>query len=154
MASCFIFCFCFFSEVEYSINFEGINIQLYQARLHTTRTEAVVLPANPNLLHFEGAAKTISVLAGLRLKEEIQYRFPRPLPLGEAVATHAYNMIHKYIFHCVIPHYTTRICSKNVRMALIESIGLVFSLCKELEVRSLSMPLLGNGNYNTIFIFC
>lgn len=117
-----------------------------------TRTETIVIPANPDLLDFEGVSKTVSVLAGPGLEDEIQSRFTGPLPLGETVATHAHNMKHKYIMHCVIPHYTKELSSKNIRVALVDSFGLAFSLCEDLEVSSVAMPLIGNGNYLKLFI--
>ncbi len=103
--------------------------------------EAIVNPANEQLLHGGGVAGLISRAGGEKIQKESHEK--APIKTGSATYTGAGKLPCKYIIHTVGPIYRggdggePELLASSVRSAL--------NTASELKIKSISMPSISTG---------
>lgn len=122
-----------------------MSFNIIQGDITQVNTDAVVLPANPQLLRGPGSSQAVFSAAGIEELEaackEIGY-----CPLGDAVITPAFNLKAKNIIHAVCPRYIdgTHKESELLRRAYMSAMR----LASNNGLKSIAFPLLSAGNYH------
>ena len=122
----------------------GEDFQLVQGDIADADTEAVVNAWNRNfiphwLLIPQGVSKALRERAGRDPFREVGRK--GLVGLGEVVATGAGEMDAEYMLHAAALHAYWRASEKSV----LRSAENVFAKCRELNVESVAIPLLGAG---------
>lgn len=121
-----------------------MSFRIIDGDIAKVNTDAVVLPANPNLLEGAGSSFSIFEAAGSEKLAaacaEIGY-----CPLGEAVITSGFNLESKYIIHAVCPKYIDG--RHHESELLYQSYQSSLELAVSNEIKSISFPLLSSGHY-------
>jgi O-acetyl-ADP-ribose deacetylase len=106
--------------------------------------DAIVNPANRNLLQGSGTSRAIYQAAGEQeltaACEAIRY-----CDLGKAVCTPAFRLPAKYIFHAVCPAWQGGVAGEAEQLASAYHSAL--ELAVEHRCESVAFPLLSSGNY-------
>ncbi len=106
--------------------------------------DAIVNPANRNLLQGSGTSRAIYQAAGEQeltaACEAIGY-----CDLGKAVCTPAFRLPAKYIFHAVCPAWQGGVAGETEQLASAYHSAL--ELAAEYHCESVAFPLLSSGNY-------
>ena len=106
--------------------------------------DAIVNPANRNLLQGSGTSRAIYQAAGEQeltaACEAIGYCEP-----GRAVCTSAFGLPAKYIFHAVCPAWHGGVAGEAEQLASVYHSAL--ELAAEYHCESVAFPLLSSGNY-------
>lgn len=106
--------------------------------------DAIVNPANRNLLQGSGTSRAIYQAAGEQeltaACEAIGY-----CDLGKAVCTPAFGLPAKYIFHAVCPAWQGGVAGEAEQLASAYHSAL--ELAVEHRCESVAFPLLSSGNY-------
>ena len=106
--------------------------------------DAIVNPANRNLLQGSGTSRAIYQAAGEQeltaACEAIGY-----CDLGRAVCTPAFGLPVKYIFHAVCPAWHGGVAGEAEQLASVYHSAL--ELAAEYHCESVAFPLLSSGNY-------
>lgn len=103
--------------------------------------EAIVNPANEQLLHGGGVAGLISRAGGELIQKESHEK--APVPTGSATFTGAGTLPYKYIIHTVGPIYRGGI--HNEADLLKSAVFSALKTAAELNLRSISMPSISTG---------
>ncbi|VVB77945.1 [Protein ADP-ribosylglutamate] hydrolase [uncultured archaeon] len=86
-----------------------MKISIIQGDLTKVKADAIVNSANTYLVRGSGVDGAIHNAAGSKLQDELneikRIRYPKGLPVGEAVKTNAYNLPSKIIIHTLGPRY-------------------------------------------------
>ena len=106
--------------------------------------DAIVNPANRNILQGSGTSRAIYQAAGEQeltaACEAIGYCEP-----GRAVCTSAFGLPAKYIFHAVCPAWHGGVAGEAEQLASVYHSAL--ELAAEYHCESVAFPLLSSGNY-------
>ena len=103
--------------------------------------DAIVNPANEQLLHGGGVAKLISRAGGELIQKESHEK--APVPTGSATFTGAGTLPYKYIIHTVGPIYKGG--SSGEPELLGSAIISALETASQLKVNSISMPSVSTG---------
>jgi len=129
----------------------GLRILIRQGDLVDETTDVIVNPANSELMHGGGAAKTISTAAGRALEEECQTYRQRfgDLQVGQVVHTTAGRLrpIIKYVLHAVGPHSgeaNRQDCFTQVQRTILKCLEYTENT---LEAGSLAIPAISSGMF-------
>ena len=105
--------------------------------------EAIVNPANENLVHGGGVAGLISRSGGPEIQVESDRK--APVPTGQATYTCAGALPFKYIIHAVGPVW--RGGKGNEKILLHSAVWSAMQLADDLKVKSVSTPCISTGIY-------
>jgi O-acetyl-ADP-ribose deacetylase (regulator of RNase III) len=110
----------------------------------TTKTDILVLSANPSLLAGSGISGIIHKAAGPRL--EAAARPFAPLTPGQAIITPAFNLSAKYVIHTVCPRYMDGQRSESEQ--LYNAYASALALHSEApDAKSIAFVSMGTGVY-------
>lgn len=106
--------------------------------------EAIVNPANENLLHGGGLAGLISRRGGIQIQSESDR--VAPVPTGEAAYTSAGDLPFKFIIHAVGPVWKGGV--NNEEVLLNSAVSASLRLADELKLTSISLPCISTGVFS------
>ena len=120
-----------------------MNFEVVMANIIDVEADAIVLPANENLVMGSGASKAIFDAAGsIKLKKACQEI--GHCDMGSAVPTPAFDMNAKYIIHAVVPRWQD---GNNNEYGMLSSAYLTaLRLADIMHCKSIAFPLLSSGN--------
>lgn len=121
-----------------------MSFNIIHGDIAKVNTDAVVLPANPELLVGPGSSQAVFEAAGWEeltaACKEIGY-----CPLGSAVITPGFNLKSKNVIHAVCPRYIDG-THKEAEL-LYSAYQTSLQLAVDNGLKSISFPLLSAGNY-------
>ena len=125
------------------IHIDGKNISIKQGDITAETTDAIVNPANSQLLHGGGAARAIAVKGGPVIEEQSRRLIDRigEVPTGKAVMTDAGRLPCKFVIHTVGPVWGEGGEPEKLRRAVWN----VLTLAELYNLRSVSMPAISSG---------
>ena len=125
------------------IRIDGKRILIKQGDITAETTDAIVNPANSQLLHGGGAARAIAVKGGPVIEEQSRRLIERigEVPTGKAVMTDAGRLACKFIIHTVGPVWGEGDEPEKLRRAVWN----VLTLAELYNLRSVSMPAISSG---------
>ena len=125
------------------IHIDGKNISIKQGDITAETTDAIVNPANSQLLHGGGAARAIAVKGGPVIEEQSRRLIDRigEVPTGKAVMTDAGRLPCKFVIHTVGPVWGEGDEPEKLRRAVWN----VLTLAELYNLRSVSMPAISSG---------
>lgn len=103
--------------------------------------EAIVNPANENLIHGGGVAGLISKIGGNAIQRESNLK--APVKTGQATHTTAGDLNYKYIIHTVGPVWKGG--EQNEAGLLRSAVREALSLSDRLKIKTISMPAVSTG---------
>jgi O-acetyl-ADP-ribose deacetylase (regulator of RNase III) len=111
-------------------------------------TDAIVNAANSSLLGSGGVDGAIHRAAGPALLEEClrlrQTAWPKGLPVGQAVATRAYDLPSRWVIHTVGPNrYAGQTDPRDLQNCFRQSLR----VAREIGARSIAFPAISAGVY-------
>lgn len=124
---------------------EGVppTLVVVSGNIADAKADAIVLPANENLLEGPGASAAIFEAAG-RSELTEACRKEGKCKVGSAVVTPAFNLDADYIIHAVVPKW--RGGKHNEYDLLCSAYLSALNLADEMECESVAFPLLASGN--------
>jgi len=127
---------------------KNINIHILVGDITTANTEAIVNAANYRLLGGGGVDGAIHKAGGNEILKECKLlretRYPKGLPVGEAVITTAGKMKAKYIIHTVGPKYRSDL---NPQQSLTSCYKNSLLLADKYKCASIAFPAIATGVY-------
>ena len=125
------------------INIGDKRIQIKQGDITAETTDAIVNPANSQLMHGGGAARAIAVKGGPVINEQSRRLIERigRVPVGKAVITDAGNLPCKFVIHTVGPVWGEGDEQAKLRRAVWN----VLTLAELYNLKSVSMPAISSG---------
>ena len=125
------------------IRIGGKVILVKQGDITAETTDAIVNPANSQLLHGGGAARAIAVKGGPAIEEQSRRLIDRigEVPTGKAVMTDAGRLPCKFVIHTVGPVWGEGDEPEKLRRAVWN----VLTLAELYNLRSVSMPAISSG---------
>jgi len=120
--------------------FKGIKITVVMGDVTKLEVDAIVNPANSQLIMGGGVAGAILRAGGEQIQKEALRK--APVPIGKALATTAGNLKAKYVIHA--PTMTRPAMStsrENVKLATKGALG----RAQQLGIKTLAFPGLGTG---------
>lgn len=117
------------------------KLLLVRGSIIDERVEAIVNPANENLMHGGGVAGLISRTGGSSIQAESDKK--SPVPTGQAVYTTAGDLPYKCIIHAVGPIWKDGFQHEEslLRSATVSAL----QLAKKLKLKSVSLPAISCG---------
>ncbi|MCI5994394.1 MAG: macro domain-containing protein, partial [Blautia sp.] len=106
--------------------------------------DAIVNPANRQLLEGSGTSRAIYLAAGEKLLTEACRKIGHCDP-GQAVATEAFHLSARYIIHAVGPVWKDGHHGED--RLLYSAYSASMKLAVSLHLESIAFPLLSSGNY-------
>ena len=118
-------------------------ILIKQGDITAETTDAIVNPANSQLLHGGGAARAIAVKGGSVIEEQSRRLIERigEVPTGKAVMTDAGRLPCKFVIHTVGPVWGEGDEPEKLRRAVWN----VLTLAELYNLRSVAMPAISSG---------
>ncbi|TWU14359.1 O-acetyl-ADP-ribose deacetylase [Symmachiella macrocystis] len=127
------------------VQFGESRLELAQGDITTQQVDAIVNAANSGLHGGGGVDGAIHRAAGPELMQETDRVYPDGCPTGEAVATAAYGLPAKFVFHAVGPIW------RGGGQNEADLLGSAYCRCLELAVqhncRSIAFPAISTGVY-------
>lgn len=122
------------------------RIHIKQGDITAEITDAIVNPANSELLHGGGAALAIAVKGGPVINEQSRRLVERigPIPVGKAVMTEAGNLPCKFVIHTVGPIWG----EGNEEEKLRRAVWNVLTLAELYNLQSVAMPAVSSGVFH------
>ena len=118
----------------------GVKLKVLKGSIFDVEVEAIVNPANSQMRMGGGLAGAIKRAAGPEVEEEALKH--APVPVGEAVATHAGKLKFKYVIHSpTMEMPAMSITSDKVYKATYAAL----KCADENNVSSLAIPGMGTG---------
>jgi len=119
------------------------KIHIKQGDITAETTDAIVNPANSQLMHGGGAARAIAVKGGRVITEQSRHLIERigQVPVGKAVMTDAGELPCKFVIHTVGPVWGEGDEPEKLRRAVWN----VLTLAELYNLRSVSMPAISSG---------
>ena len=119
------------------------KIHIKQGDITAETTDAIVNPANSQLMHGGGAARMIAMKGGPVINEQSRRLIERigQVPAGKAVMTDAGNLPCKFVIHTVGPVWG----EGDETAKLHRAIRNVLTLAELYNLRSVSMPAVSSG---------
>ena len=121
----------------------GKQLIIKKADITTEISDAIVNPANSNLIHGGGAAKAIVLKGGdqiINQSKSIIRRIGR-LPVGKAVITDAGNLPSKFVIHAVGP----QMGEGNEEVKLEKTVWNILTIANSYNLRTISIPAISSG---------
>lgn len=118
---------------------QEMRVTLQRGDITDVTADAIVNPADTDLLHGGGLAATI-VEAACSIVTIESARIA-PIPLGEAAITDAGKLHAKYIIHAASMAFGGRTTEAALRSALLNT----YKRVSELGIQTLAMPSVGTG---------
>lgn len=115
------------------------KIVLLKGDITTVTVDAIVNPANNELVHGGGLAGVIARAAGDRI--QIESDRIGPIPLGEAAVTSAGKLKSRYLIHAASMSLGGRTSETNLR----ESLKNCYKRVAELGIQTVAIPSVGTG---------
>ncbi len=115
------------------------RIALVQGDITTVAADALVNPANTDLLHGGGLAAIIAEKGGAIVTNESERL--SPIPIGEAAVTDAGKLPAHYIIHAASMTLGGVTTEEHLRRALIN----VYKRTSELGIKTIAIPSIGTG---------
>ncbi len=120
--------------------YKGVKITVTTGDITKQKVDAVVNPANSQLIMGGGVAGAIRMVGGKEIEDEAVEK--APVPVGKAVATGAGRLGAKYVIHApTMRRPAMRIGSKNVSSAMKGAL----ECARRLRIRSIAFPGMGTG---------
>ena len=120
--------------------YKGVSIRVVREDITLQTVDAIVNPANSQMIMGGGVAGAIKRTGGKEIEEEAVRH--APVPVGKAEATKAGRLNAKYIIHTpTMRRPTMRITKENVRLAMKAALENV----EKLKAKSVAFPGLGTG---------
>jgi O-acetyl-ADP-ribose deacetylase len=122
---------------------KGKQILIKNGDITEEHVDAIVNPANGQLIHGGGAAKSIVVHGGEDIQREsnLIIRKSGMIPTGKAVITGSGKLPCKYIIHAVGP----KMGEGNEDFKLKKTVWSVLTLAELYNLESISMPAISSG---------
>lgn len=121
-------------------NYRGTILRTTLGDITRQDTDAIVNPANSDLIMGGGVAGAIKRTGGVEIEREAMQM--APVPIGRAVATGAGTLPARYVLHApTMEKPAMRTNLKAIRMATRAALG----LAHELHVGTLAFPGMGTG---------
>lgn len=122
---------------------KGKQIIIKKGDITDEHVDAIVNPANGQLIHGGGAAKAIVAYGGEEIQREsnIIIRKSGMIPTGKAVITGSGRLPCKYIIHVVGP----KMGEGNEEEKLRKAVWSVLTLAELYNLESVSMPAISTG---------
>ncbi len=127
--------------ILYEKEINGKYFRLVLGSIIEEPVEAIVNPANEQLLHGGGVAGLISRAGGENIQKESHAK--APVKTGTATFTEAGKLPFKYIIHTVGPVY--RGGNNNEPGLLRSAVSSALEIAAELKLTSISMPSVSTG---------
>lgn len=108
------------------------------------KTDAIVIPANEELVQGSGTSTAIYEAAGEDALEKA-CRMIGHCDMGRAVITKGFNLPAKYIIHAVCPRWYDG--ESNEQVLLYSAYTKSLELAAKYKLKSIAFPLLSAGNY-------
>lgn len=115
------------------------KIQVSKGDITDLPVEAIVNPANTDLLMGSGVAAAIRRKGGERIQEECERL--APIRLGAAVVTTAGNLKALFVIHAAAMRPGEKASAESIREATRQ----ILSRAEEKTIRRLALPALGTG---------
>ena len=134
------------------IRIGGKTILIKQGDITAETTDAIVNPANSQLVHGGGAARAIAVKGGPVIEEQSRRLIERigEVPTGKAVMTDAGRLSCKFVIHTVGPVWGEGGEPEKLRRAVWN----VLTLAELYNLRSVSMPAISSGVFGFPKLLC
>lgn len=128
----------------------GVTVEIYRGNLLDEKVDAIVNPANSQLLHGGGAARAIAEAAGSELQDECRAYISEHSELKVTQAMHTtagrLNPPVMYVIHVVGPSAADFPDPVNLHQAVFDSFyNCLLHANNRLEVSSLSIPAISSG---------
>ena len=119
------------------------KIHIKQGDITEETTDAIVNPANSQLVHGGGAARAIAVKGGAMGEEQSRHLIEKigQVPTGKAVITDAGNLPCKFVIHTVGPIWG----ESEETVKLRRAVWSVLTLAELYNLKSVSMPAISSG---------
>ncbi len=119
------------------------RIQIKQGDITAEMTDAIINPANSQLMHGGGAARAIAKKGGRVIEEQSRRLIERigQVPVGRAVMTDAGDLPCKFVIHTVGPVWG----EGNEPAKLRRAVWNVLTLAELYNLRSVAMPAISSG---------
>lgn len=118
----------------------GVEIDVVRGDITGIDVEAIVNPANSQMIMGGGVAGAIKRAGGRGIEEEAKKY--APVPVGRAVATGGGRLKAKYVIHApTMEQPAMRTTPSKVRAAVKASLN----LCRKLGIREVAFPGMGTG---------
>ncbi|MCL5266026.1 MAG: macro domain-containing protein [Chloroflexi bacterium] len=114
-------------------------ISLFQGDITELATDAIVNAANNHLWMGAGVAGAIKRAGGQEIEDEAVKK--GPIPVGEAVVTHAGRLKAEYVIHAAVMGLDLTTDAHKIRAATVNSLR----RAEELGLKSIAFPALGTG---------
>ncbi len=119
---------------------KGTRIKVIAGDITKLEVQALVNPANSQLIMGGGVAEAILRAGGDQIQKEASQK--APIPVGKAVATTAGKLRAKHIIHA--PTMTRQAMTTNKENAKLAT-GAALQCANELGIESIAFPGLGTG---------
>jgi O-acetyl-ADP-ribose deacetylase (regulator of RNase III) len=128
-----------------ALEINGRRLELASGDITQQRVDAIANAANEALRGGGGVDGAIHRAAGPELMAELRRRYPSGTPTGTAVATEAYRLPARWVFHAVGPRY--RDGRHGEPELLADAYRACLRLADELGARSIAFPAISMGIY-------
>lgn len=120
--------------------YRGVKVVVATGDITKQKVNAIVNPANSQLIMGGGVAGAIRRIGGREIEDEAIEKIP--VPVGKAVATGAGRLKAKYVIHApTMERPAMRIDAENVNSAMKGAL----KCAERLEIRSIAFPGMGTG---------
>lgn len=116
-----------------------INVNLIHDDITNRETEAIVNPANKNLILGGGVAGAIKNKGGNIIQQRCNEL--SPIKIGQAVITPAGNLPQKFVIHAAGP----RAGEENRKLLLRNSVLNSLKIAEKNKIKSISIPAISTG---------
>jgi len=119
------------------------KIHIKQGDITAEAADAIVNPANSQLMHGGGAARAIALKGGPLINEQSRHLIEQigPVPVSKAVITDAGELSCKFVIHTVGPVWGEGDEEEKLRRAIWN----VLTLAELYNLESVSMPAVSSG---------
>lgn len=120
--------------------YRGVKVTITTGDITKQKVDAIVNPANSQLIMGGGVAGAIRRTGGKEIEDEAVEK--APVPVGKAVATGAGRLKAKYVIHApTMQRPAMRIDAENINSAMKGAL----ECAERLRIRSIAFPGMGTG---------
>ncbi len=124
----------------YKTNYKGVDVSVAVGDITKIEVDAIVNPANSQMIMGGGVAGAIKRAGGSIIEMEAMRH--APVPVGKAIATTAGKLKAKYVIHTpTMEKPAMKISIKNVQLAMKAALD----CAKNLGIKNIAFPGLGTG---------
>ncbi len=126
--------------VNFEHTYRGVKVKVTTSDITRLEVDAIVNPANSQLIMGGGVAGAIRKVGGKEIENEAVKK--APIPVGKAVATGAGKLKAKYVIHApTMERPAMLIDAKNINSAMKGAL----ECAERLKIRSVAFPGMGTG---------